>query len=95
MTEERITKVETPDGETHTETTIITERDQPRSRMSVWFVMFVVVVAVIVALWAFNKMGTAEVAKDNAIAGAADDVGAAAGQIGNAAEDVANSVTQD
>ena len=86
MTQERIDSVETPDGNTHTSTTIITDR--PKSGMSGWFVMFVVLAAVLVALWAFTAMGSSEIAKDTAIENAANNVGAAASQVGDAAGQV-------
>lgn len=91
MTEERITEVESPDGHTHTHTTVIT--DQPKSSISGWFVMFLVLLAVLAGIWAFTQMGGAEVAKDNAIADAANNVGNAANQVGSAAEEVADKVT--
>ncbi|RZA28219.1 MAG: hypothetical protein EOP02_08080 [Proteobacteria bacterium] len=78
MTQERIDNIETPDGNTHTSTTIITDR--PKSGMSGWFVMFVVLAAVLVALWAFTAMGSSEM------------VGDAAGQVGTAAQDAASDV---
>ena len=42
---------------------------------------------------AYATFGTLNAAKDNAIADAAQDVGAAAGQVGDAAQDAADSVT--
>lgn len=90
MTEERITEIETPDGRTRTHTTVITEK--PRSGISGWFVMFIVLAAVLVALWVFSQMSNAEAVKDNAVAKAANSVGEAAGQVGNAADRVADKV---
>jgi len=100
MTEERIDKIETPDGNTHTATTIIT--DEPRrSGISGWFLMFVVLLAVVVAIWVFVGQDDSEVAKDNAIAEAAnrvndtaEQVGEAAAKVGDAAEDTADSAQQ-
>lgn len=91
MTEERITEIESPEGNTRTHTTVIT--DQPKSGISGRFVMFVVLLAVFLGIWAFTQMGGAEMAKDNAIADAAGNVGEAANQVGNAAEQVADEVT--
>jgi Flp pilus assembly protein TadG len=50
-------------------------------------VLFVVLLAVLVGIWAFTQMGGAEMNKDNAVAEAADQVGAAAENIGDAAKD--------
>lgn len=101
MTEERIVQAETPEGNTHTSTTIITDRPDPDSGISIWFVMFAVLLAVLVAIWAFSSMGTDTPAEDpmdaaaeqlNAAAGAvgdaAEEVGDAAGEVGDAAGDV-------
>ncbi|MBD3728123.1 MAG: hypothetical protein IE933_00275 [Sphingomonadales bacterium] len=94
MTEERITRVDSPDGDPHTtHTTIIHDGGDRRGGISGWFVMFAVLLAVLVGVWAFTSMGGAEMAKDNAIADAADNVGAAANKVGDAAQDVADNVT--
>lgn len=91
MTEERITEVRTPEGDTHTtHTTVIS--DEPRSGGSGWVIALVLIIALVVGIWAFTSMGGAEVAKDDAIAGAANDVGDAAQSVGDAAQDAADSV---
>jgi len=87
MTEERTDHIETPDGNTHTTTTIVTDNPE-RSGISAWFVMFVVLLAVGVAIWVFVGSNDSEVAKDNAIAEAADRVGDTAEQVGSATADV-------
>ena len=46
-----------------------------------------------VAIWFFSGMSGSEVAKDNAIADAAGEVGEAASQVGDAAQDAAGAVT--
>lgn len=93
MTEERITRVETPEGNTHTTTTIVHDGEPRRSGGGMtWFVLFVVLLAVLVGIWAFTQMGGAEMAKDNAMADAADKVGAAADNIGDAARDAGQAV---
>ena len=85
MTEERITETSTPEGNTHTHTTVIT--DQPRSGEGFkWVVLLVLIVVGIGAVLALTQMGDAEAAKDNAVADAAEQVGEAAGQVGDAAE---------
>lgn len=94
MTEERITEVETPDGNTHTHTTVVT--DQPRrSGGSGWVIALVLVLAVIAGIYFFNQMGGAEAAKDTAIADAANQVGDAAQQAGDAVDRVADDVTNE
>jgi hypothetical protein len=90
MTEERITKVRDPDGETHTHTTVVT--DERRSSGGTWLIALIVLVALIVGIWAFTQMGGAEMAKDAAITDAANSVGDAANQVGDAAQDAADSV---
>jgi hypothetical protein len=86
MTEQRTDRIETPDGNTHT-TTIVT--DEPRrSGISGWFLMFVVLLAVVVAIWVFVGQNNSEVAKDNAVAEAASKVSTTAEQVGKAADKV-------
>lgn len=92
MTEEKITKVEGPDGETHTTHTTIVS-DEPRRGGTSWVVLLVILAVVLVGIWAFSQMGGAEVAKDNAVAEAAGDVGDAAQRAGDAVENVADEVT--
>ena len=93
MTEERITRVDTPRDGTHTHTTIVT--DEPRrSGAGTWLILLVILVLAAIAFVAFNQMSGAEVAKDNAVADAAGQVGAAAGQVGDAAQDVAGVRTE-
>ncbi|MEZ5688650.1 MAG: hypothetical protein R3E21_07700 [Caenibius sp.] len=88
MTEERHTEVETPDGKVHTHTTIIREEPASNSGVSIWFILFVILLSVAGGIWAFTQLGGAEAAKDNAIAEAADSVGNAADQVGEAAGEV-------
>ncbi|WP_305095896.1 hypothetical protein [Croceibacterium aestuarii] len=91
MTEERITEVRTPEGDTHTtHTTVIS--DEPRRGGSGWLIAIVLLVAVVAGLWIFSTMGGAEMAKDDAVAQAADDVGNAANSVGDAAKEAADSV---
>lgn len=93
MTEERITRVETPEGNTHTTTTIVNDgAGEGKSSGTTWFVLFVVLLAVLVGIWAFTQLGETEMAKDNAVAEAADSVNAAADNIGEAAQDAGQAV---
>jgi len=93
MVEERITEVETPAGEVHTHTTVI--HDQPRSGggSGIWVMVLLLIVLAAGAAWFFSGMTDSEVAKDNAVAEAAGEVGDAAGQVGDAAQDAADAVT--
>jgi hypothetical protein len=90
MTEERIVRAETPEGNTHTSTTIITDRPDPDSGISVWFVMFAVLLAVLIGIWAFASMNGQEVAPEDPIGQASEQLNAAAGAVGEAAEDVSD-----
>lgn len=91
MTEERITETHTPAGDTHTTHTVITD-DGRRSGGSGWLIALGLIALVIVGIYLFTQMSGAEVAKDNAIAGAANEVGEAAGQVGDAAQNAGEAV---
>ena len=94
MAEERITEVETPSGDTHTTHTIVTDGDtRSGGGGSGWLIAIVLLIAVVAGIWFFSGMSNSEANKDNAIANAADNVGAAAKQAGNAVENAADNVT--
>ena len=86
MTEERITEVETPSGNTHTTHTVVTD-GEPRRGGSGWLIALALIIAAVVAFVVFGNASESEVAKDNAIAGAAENVGEAAQNVGEAAKD--------
>ncbi|ABC63154.1 hypothetical protein [Erythrobacter litoralis] len=93
MTEERVTTTENPDGSiTTTRTTSVGERE-PRSGGGIWLIAIVLLIAIVAGFFIFNNMSGAEVAKDTAIADAANDVGDAAQQVGDAAQDAADNLT--
>jgi len=92
MVEERVTEVETPNGSNHTHTTVITDEGRSGGGAT-WLIFLLFVLLAAVAIWFFSGVSGSEVAKDNAIADAAEEVGSAAGQVGDAAQDAANSVT--
>lgn len=89
MVEERITEVETPSGDTHTTHTVVTD-GEPRSGGAGWLIALLLIVALVAGFLIFSNMSGSEVAKDNAIAGAAQDVGEAAQNVGDAAQDAVN-----
>ncbi len=92
MTEERITETRTPEGNTHTHTTVV--HDEPRrSGGSGWVMVLLLLVVLVVGFVIFTQMGNSEMARDTAIADAAGQVGDAAQQVGDAAQDVADDVT--
>lgn len=93
MTEERITEVKTPEGNTHTTTTVVT--DQPRSGGgSKWIGLVLLLLVAVAGLVVFSQMSDAEVTKDTAVADAAAEVGEAAGQVGDAAQEAVDKVTR-
>lgn len=92
MTEERITETTTPSGDTHTTHTVIT--DEKRAGGSGWLIVLIVLLAIGVAIWLFAQQSGSEVAKDNAVAGAASEIGEAAGQVGDAAQQTGDAVTE-
>jgi hypothetical protein len=93
MTEERITETRTPEGNTHTHTTVVT--DQPRSGGGFkWFGLLALLIVGAIGVLIFSQMSDAEVAKDSAVADAAAQVGEAANQVGDAAEEAVDEVTK-
>ncbi len=85
MTEERITETTTPEGNTHTRTTVITDQQRSGGAFK-WFALLALIVVGIGAVLVFSQLGDAEAAKDTAVADAAEQVGQAAGQVGDAAK---------
>ncbi|QNE04292.1 hypothetical protein [Croceicoccus marinus] len=93
MTEERITRVETPEGNTHVRTEVIRDAEPARSGGGMATMLIVlVVVAALIGAFVLMQGQDAEIAKDNAVAGAADSVGNAAESIGNAADQAAEKI---
>jgi len=93
MTEERITETRSPDGDTHTHTTVITDGEPAVSGgVGKWALILVVLMLGAIGLYIFSQSTGAEVARDNAIAEAAGDVGDAAGQVGDAVQDAADNL---
>jgi hypothetical protein len=93
MTEERITTTQMPNGTGQTHTTIVTER--PRSGGGgKWLMLVLLLVVAVIGAFLLIQASDAEVAKDNAVADAASEVGEAAGAVGDAAQDAADKLTQ-
>ncbi len=86
MTEERITETTDSAGNTHTTHTVVTDTAEPLSSGVSWGLLLLLGALAVGAFVLFSQMSDAEVAKDNAVAGAANEVGEAAGQIGDAAQ---------
>ena len=93
MAEERITEIETPSGNTHTSHTIV-DRDGGSRGGAGWLIAIVLVLALLIGGYFLMQSTGSDVAKDNAIAGAAQDIGNAAQQVGDAAQDAANNVAK-
>lgn len=91
MTEERRTETVDEAGNTHTHTTVI--HDEPRRGGASWVLLLVLLVVVVAGIYLLTQMGNSQVARDTAIADAANNVGDAAQQVGEAAQDVADDVT--
>ena len=83
MTEERITEVETPSGNVHTTHTVV---ELSGGGGSGWLIAIVLILAVLVGGYFLMQGTNASTNKDNAIAGAASDIGDAAQKVGNAAD---------
>ncbi|MFW2350711.1 hypothetical protein [Qipengyuania sp.] len=91
MTEERITETTDAVGNTHTTHTVVTDGGT-RSGGTNWALILLVLVIAVVGIFFLTQMNNAEVTKDNAIAGAADEVGEAANQVGEAAQGAGEAV---
>lgn len=90
MVEVRDNEAQTPVGEGHTHTEVI--REVPvRSRGGAgWAILAVLVLIAIVGAFLLTQGNGAEIAKDNAVAGAAESVGNAAESVGDAADAAAD-----
>ena len=85
MAEERITETHDEAGNTHTTHTIVSDGATRRSGGGTILMLVVVAILAIGAFFVFQQMSGAEIAKDNAVAGAADSVNEAADAVGEAA----------
>lgn len=92
MTEERTTETKTPEGNTHTHTTVVTDKPQSGGAGK-WIGLLVLIVVAIVGVLVFSRMSDAEITKDSAVAEAAGQVGEAADQVGDAAQDAVDEIS--
>jgi uncharacterized membrane protein len=91
MSEERVTTYETP--ESKNTTTVIHEGPARSGSGMGWLFGIVLLIAVLAVVYLMAVRSDSDVAKDNAIANAATEVGSAARQVGTAAEEAANNVS--
>ena len=89
MAQERVTETRTPEGDTHTHTTIIEDGGRSGGGAG-WLIAVLILIAIVIGVWAFTRYGGSEANKNNAIANAANQVGDAAQKAGDAAQDAAN-----
>jgi uncharacterized membrane protein len=96
MSDERVTTYETPAGERPVteRTTIIHDGPSRGSGGAVWIFGIVLLIAVLAVVYFMSTNSGSEVVRDNAIAGAAEQVGDAAQQVVNAAENAADNMTK-
>jgi hypothetical protein len=91
MTEERITETTSPSGDTHTTHTIISD-GQGSSGGSSWGFLVVILTVAALGLVIFSQLTNSAVAKNDAVAEAANKVGNAAEQVGDAAQNAGEAV---
>jgi uncharacterized protein HemX len=93
MDTERTTTTHDANGTSHTTTHVVHEANSGGGAAK-WAFLAVLAVALGIGAFLLSQGNVAEVAKDNAIAEAAGDVGEAAGQVGEAAQN-AGAAAQD
>jgi len=94
MTEERIVESRDRDGATNTHTTIIEDRGGTRrgdGRVLV-ILLAILVVTLGVGVWLFGGLSEAEITKDEAVAGAANEVQNAAGAVEEVAREASEAI---
>ena len=87
MSEDRITETRNTDPQGNTHTTVTHDTRGGGGGGGKIAMLLVLVLLVAVGVWFFTQQSGAEIAKDNAVADAANQVGEAANQVGNAAQD--------
>jgi len=74
------------------ETTVVHEVRSGGGSGAGWVIALLLVLALVAGFWFFSQSNTSEARKDNAIANAAQNVGAAAEDVGQAAKDASRNV---
>ena len=87
MADDRITETRTTDPQGNTHTTLTHDTRGGGGGGGKIAILLVLVLLVAVGVWFFTQQSGAEIAKDNAVADAANQVGDAANQVGDAAQD--------
>ena len=90
MADDRITETRTTDPQGNTHTTVTHDTRDGGGGGGKIMLLLVLVVLVAVGVWFFTQQSGAEIAKDNAVADAATEVGEAGNQVGDAAQDAVN-----
>ena len=90
MADDRITETRTTDPQGNTHTTVTHDTRNGGGGGGKIAILLVLVLLVAVGVWFFTQQSGAEIAKDNAVADAANQVGEAANQVGDAAQDAVN-----
>lgn len=90
MAEDHVTTTQAPDGST-VHTTVV-KSGRSGSGGAGWFIAVILLFALAAVVFIFAKSSDSQAAKDAAITEAAGEVGQAADQIGNAAQDAAESL---
>ncbi|MCH2486682.1 MAG: hypothetical protein MK010_02925 [Erythrobacter sp.] len=87
MADDRITETRTTDPQGNTHTTVTHDTRGGGGGGGKIALLLVLVVLIAVGVYFFTQQSGAEIAKDNAVANAAGEVGEAASQVGDAAQD--------
>lgn len=87
MADDRITETRTTDPQGNTHTTVTHDTRGGGGGGGKIAILLVLVLLVAVGVWFFTQQSGAEIAKDNAVADAANQVGDTANQVGDAAQD--------
>ncbi|MFA7586104.1 MAG: hypothetical protein WCY11_07910 [Novosphingobium sp.] len=90
MADEEIITTRSADGQT-SHTTVVTGREH-RSSGGGWLIALVLIALIAIGIYIFAQQSESEVIKDNAISEAARDVGTAAENVGQAAQDAAKNL---
>ncbi len=90
---DKIVRAEPSEGAPAERVTIVKE-ERSRGMSGTLVTVLVLLALTLVAFLVFGRVSDSEVAMNNAVTGAADQVGNAAQQVGNAAEDAADNLAK-